>query len=38
MNDLSFVMHVVDLLEDGRLRVWLFSDGLRRPDLRQRGL
>ena len=37
MNDLSFVMHVVDLLEDARLRVWLFGGwaeelrGLRAP-------
>ena len=25
MNDLGFVMRVVDLLEDARLRVWLFG-------------
>jgi hypothetical protein len=37
MNDLSFVMRVVDLLEDARLRVWLFGGwaeelrGLRAP-------
>ena len=37
MNDLSFVMRVVDLLEDTRLRVWLFGGwaeelrGLRAP-------
>jgi hypothetical protein len=37
MNDLAFVMRVVDLLEDARLRVWLFGGwaeelrGLRAP-------
>jgi hypothetical protein len=37
VNDLSFVMRVVDLLEDARLRVWLFGGwaeelrGLRAP-------
>jgi hypothetical protein len=37
MNDLGFVMRVVDLLEDARLRVWLFGGwaeelrGLRAP-------
>src|SRR5438094_15823 len=37
MNDLEFVMRVVDMLEDGRLRVWLFGGwaeelrGLRAP-------
>ena len=37
MNDLSFVMRVVDMLEDARLRVWLFGGwaeelrGLRAP-------
>ena len=37
MNDLQFVMRVVDLLEDARLRVWLFGGwaeelrGLRAP-------
>ena len=37
MNDLQFVMHVVDMLEDARLRVWLFGGwaeelrGLRAP-------
>jgi hypothetical protein len=37
MNDLSFVMRVVDMLEDARLRVWLFGGwaeelrGLRPP-------
>ena len=37
MSDLSFVMRVVDLLEDARLRVWLFGGwaeelrGLRAP-------
>ena len=37
MNDLSVVMRVVDLLEDARLRVWLFGGwaeelrGLRAP-------
>jgi len=37
MNDLTFVMRVVDLLEDARLRVWLFGGwaeelrGLRAP-------
>ena len=25
MNDLSVVMRVVDVLEDARLRVWLFG-------------
>ena len=25
MNDIAFVMRVVDLLEDARLRVWLFG-------------
>ena len=37
MNDLQFVMRVVDVLEDARLRVWLFGGwaeelrGLRAP-------
>jgi len=37
MNDLPFVLRVVDLLEDARLRVWLFGGwaeelrGLRAP-------
>ena len=37
MNDLDFVMRVVDVLEDARLRVWLFGGwaeelrGLRAP-------
>jgi hypothetical protein len=37
MNDLAFVMRVVDMLEDARLRVWLFGAwaeelrGLRAP-------
>ena len=37
MNDLAFVMRVVDMLEDARLRVWLFGGwaeelrGLRAP-------
>ena len=37
MNDLGFVMRVVDLLDDARLRVWLFGGwaeelrGLRAP-------
>ena len=37
MNDLPFVMRVVDMLEDARLRVWLFGGwaeelrGLRAP-------
>jgi hypothetical protein len=37
MNDLQFVMRVVDMLEDARLRVWLFGGwaeelrGLRAP-------